>query len=176
MGDLAIQRMAPAPWLVENIGLMPRGRPVLDIACGHGRHSLFLARGGWVVHAVDRDAMALEALETSARELNLTLTTAAVDLEVGSPSLGTKSFGTVVVFNYLHRPLMPAIVEAVAPGGVLIYETFTVGQAERGRPTNPAFLLANGELPKLIQPLEILRWREGDVDGKLVSSVVATRR
>lgn len=168
--------MAPARWLVENIGLMPRGKPVLDVACGRGRHALFLARDGWVVHAVDRDAEALAALEASRRELNLTLTTEAVDLESGSPSLGSKAYGTVVVFNYLHRPLMPAIVEAVALGGVLIYETFTVGQAERGRPTNPAFLLANGELPKLIQPLQILRSREGDVDGKLVSSIVAMRR
>ena len=168
--------MAPATWLVENVGLMPRGQPVLDVACGRGRHSMFLARAGWAVHAVDRDAEALQALETSARALKLTLSTEAIDLETGSPSLGSKVFGSVIVFNYLHRPLMPAIVEAVAPGGVLIYETFTVGQAERGRPTNPAFLLANGELPELIQPLEILRWREGDVDGKLVSSIVATRR
>jgi tellurite methyltransferase len=173
---LAIERLVPAPWLVENIGLLPRDRPVLDVACGRGRHSLFLARAGWVVHAIDRDVAALQTLEISARELNLTLTTETVDLEHASPLLGSKSFGSVVVFNYLHRPLMPAIVEAVAPGGVLIYETFTVGQAERGRPTNPAFLLADGELPELIQPLEILRWREGDVDGKLVSSIVATRR
>ena len=174
--DLAGERLAPAAWLVENLGLLPRGQPVLDVASGRGRQSLFLAREGWMVHAVDRDAAALEALATSARALNVSITTEVVDLETDSPSLGSRSFGTVVVFNYLHRPLMPAIVDAVAAGGVLIYETFTVGQATRGRPTNPAFLLANGELAELIRPLEILRAREGDVDGKLVSSIVATRR
>ena len=82
----------------------------------------------------------------------------------------------MLVFNYLHRPLMPAIVDAVEPGGVLIYETFTAGQAQRGRPTNPAFLLRDGELPALVAPLAVLRAREGDFEGRLVSSIVAARR
>ena len=81
----------------------------------------------------------------------------------------------MIVFNYLHRPLVPAIVEAVAPGGVLIYETFTAAQASRGRPCNPAFLLNEGELPTLVEPLRILRSREGDFDGKFVAAVVAMR-
>ena len=80
----------------------------------------------------------------------------------------------MLVFNYLHRPLMPALVDALEPGGVLIYETFTVGQAERGHPRNPAFLLGDGELPRLVAPLEVIRERgKGSVDGKLVSSIVA---
>jgi hypothetical protein len=81
----------------------------------------------------------------------------------------------VIVFNYLHRPLMPAIVEAVAAGGVLIYETFTVAQALRGRPRNPSFLLNPGELPALVQPLRVVRTREGEFEGKCVASVVAMR-
>lgn len=171
-----IGNLSAAPWLIDNIDLIPLGLPVLDVACGRGRQALFLARAGWTVHAVDRDAAAIHALETSAHAEALSITTEVVDLEAGTPSLGSQRYGAVVVFNYLHRPLLPAIIEAVAPGGIVIYETFTVGQAGRGRPTNPAFLLVEGELAQLIRPLELLRAREGDVDGKLVSSIVATRR
>jgi hypothetical protein len=70
---------------------------------------------------------------------------------------------------------MPAIVEAVAPGGVLIYETFTIAQAARGRPRNPAFLLNPGELPELVEPLRIVRAREGEFEGRCVASIVAMR-
>ena len=167
----------PASWLIENIGLLPRGQSVLDVASGRGRHALYLAAAGWSVHAVDRDAEALAALRVAAQGLSGSVTTETLDLETSPPpSLGVERYGGVLVFNYLHRPLMPAIVDAVAPGGVLIYETFTVGQARRGRPTNPAFLLEDGELRTLIAPLAVLRAREGDVDGNLVSSIVAVRR
>ena len=173
---MVIGNLPAAPWLIDNIDLIPRRLPVLDVACGRGRHALFLAREGWTVHALDRDAEAVQALETLVHAQALSITTEVIDLEAGTPSLGKQRYGAVVVFNYLHRPLLPAIVDAVAPGGILIYETFTVGQARRGRPTNPAFLLVEGELAQLIRPLDILRSREGDVDGKLVSSIVATRR
>lgn len=167
---------APAAWLVDNIDLIPRGRAVLDVACGHGRHALFLARHGWPVHAVDRDAGVLEQLRSVAKARRLPITIEEIDLEVGTPSLGDRRYGGVVVFNYLHRPLMPAITAAVAPGGVLVYETFTAGQARRGHPKNPAFLLDEGELPRLVMPLEVMRSREGEFDGKLLASVVAARR
>ena len=169
-------RLIPAPWLVQNIDLIPPGLPILDVASGRGRNALFLARVGWLVHAIDRDEGALQELAATARTMNLQLTTAVVDLEAAPLALGTHSFGAVIVFNYLHRPLMPAIVEALSVGGVLIYETFTVGQADRGRPTNPAFLLADGELVRTGQATRGPASREGDIDGKLVASIVATRR
>jgi SAM-dependent methyltransferase len=97
------------------------------------------------------------------------------DLESEPVELGDEAYDLVVVTHYLHRPLFPALVRALAPGGVLLYETFTKGQAARGRPTNPAFLLEPGELPRLVAPLEVLRQREGDVDGKLIASVVAVK-
>lgn len=149
---------------------------MLDVASGRGRHALVLAASGWPVHAIDRDADALAALRRAAQAINASLTTECLDLESGTPSLGPALYGAVLVFNYLHRPLMQAIVEAVGPSGVLIYETFTTGQALRGHPRNPAFLLQDGELQRLVQPLEILRSREGEFDGKLVASVVARRR
>jgi SAM-dependent methyltransferase len=166
----------PSGWLIENVDLIPRDRLVLDVASGRGRNALFLAAAGWPVHAIDRNAEALAALQDSAQGLDGTVTTECLDLESGAPSLGSRRYGAVIVFNYLHRPLMPAIVEAVAPGGVLIYQTFTAGQAARGKPQNPAFLLEDGELPTLVTPLEVLRSREGDFDGSLVASIVAQRR
>lgn len=162
-------------WLVENAYLIPPGRPVLDVASGNGRNALYMAAGGWPVHAIDRDPAALSALEASARAQGWLVTTAVIDLETGAPALGHRRFAAVLVFNYLHRPLMPILVDAVAPGGVLIYETFTAGQALRGHPRNPAFLLRDGELPALVAPLEILRMREGEFEGKLVSAIVARR-
>ncbi len=166
--------MKPAAWLVENLDVIPRGGMVLDVACGGGRHALFLAERGWRVHAVDRDVTALAELGQVGNVGEIT--TEHIDLESGNPTLGDGLYDAVIVFNYLHRPLMPAIVSAVRPGGgVLIYETFTVGQAQRGRPRNPDFLLRDGELPALVAPLRVLRVREGDYEGRLVASIVAVR-
>jgi SAM-dependent methyltransferase len=166
----------PARWLIENEDLIPRGRRVLDVASGQGRHTLHLAAAGWPVHAIDRDSSALAALRDAAIGLSGEVTTERLDLEAGAPSLGAERYGAVIVFNYLHRPMMPAIVQAVGHGGVLIYETFTVGQANRGKPSNPAFLLQPGELARLVAPLVVVRSREGDFEGSLVSSIVARRR
>jgi SAM-dependent methyltransferase len=160
--------------------LRPRSR-VLDVASGRGRHALFLLQRGFRVHAVDRDAAALAHLRSQAEHAQRshlpvdTLTTACVDLENDHVTLGSQAYDVVIVFNYLHRPLMPAIVDAVAIGGVLIYETFTRRQATRGHPRTPAFLLDEGELPVLVEPLRVVRAREGDFGGRFVASVVAMR-
>lgn len=148
---------------------------MLDVACGRGRHARFLALRGWDVLAIDRDIDALAALASDAAGWPGAVTTAYTDLEAGAASFGTAAFGAVLVFNYLHRPLLPALVDAVEPGGVLIYETFTLQQAERGQPTNPAFLLRPGELTTLVAPLEVVAGREGDIDGAWRASIVARR-
>lgn len=167
----------PASWLVENAELIPRRGPVLDVACGRGRHALWLAARGFDVHALDREPALLEALREQARALRGgRITTELLDLEKGSPAIDRSRYAAVVVINYLHRPLMPLLVEAVASGGVLIYETFTERQAQRGRPKNPAFLLQEGELPTLVAPLEVIRFREGEVEGQMKASIVAMRR
>jgi tellurite methyltransferase len=173
---LNFELTSPSAWLTDNLDLLMRGEPVLDVASGRGRHALALAVRGFEVHAVDHDQSALAALDAQARAAGVHIDTACVDLESHAVDLGADRYGTILVFNYLHRPLMPVIVRALKSGGVLLYETFTIGQRERGHPRNPAFLLRDGELPQLVAPLVVVRSREGDFDGKLIASVAARKQ
>lgn len=165
----------PAGWLLDNADLLRRGMRVLDVAAGRGRHALLLAGAGFTVTAVDRDERRMQRLRELAARLQWPLAAEVRDLETGAVDLGNAAYDLIVVTHYLHRPLFPALVRALAPEGLLCYETFTTAQAERGRPTNPAFLLAPGELARLVAPLEVVRSREGEVDGRMVASVVARR-
>lgn len=142
-GNRAHQRTgAPSPWIVRFADAVPAGGEVLDLACGGGRHGrLFLERGHRVV-ALDRD---LSGLGDWAAHPGIEPVEA--DLEDGSAfPLSGRRFAAVVVTNYLYRPLLPALVAAVAPGGLLLYETFARGNERFGRPSNPDFLLGPGEL------------------------------
>jgi SAM-dependent methyltransferase len=125
--------------------------PALDVACGNGRHSLLLSSAGLHVHAIDRDDQKIADLRELAIRLHLTLVAEVFDLE--SPStrpFDPERYDLVLVVHYLHRPLFPALIRSVAPGGMLVYETFTILQARRGKPTNPEFLLKPGELDALV--------------------------
>jgi tellurite methyltransferase len=167
----------PSTWLLENADLLPRGGTVLDVACGRGRHALLLASAGFDVRAIDRDPEAIDFLNDTASRLSLKLEAQVVDLETDlPPRLSPAAHDAVLVFNYLHRPLMPALRETVKAGGRIFYETFTTRQAERGHPRNPAFLLKEGEIAELIAPCSVLRSREGEFDGRFIASVVAERR
>ncbi len=133
----------PSPWIVQWSGLVPSAATVLDIAAGRGRHALFFAERGHKVTAVDRDTSALPA------HPNIEAVTA--DLEDGSPwPLHELRFGAIVVVSYLHRPLMPVMLDAIEPGGVLLYQTFMQGQERFGKPSRPEFLLKDGELLELV--------------------------
>jgi len=166
---------APAAWLVQHSELLPRTGSALDVACGRGRHALWLAERGLTTLALDRDADAVRELNDLARDRRLPLSAEVRDLEGHPrPFLGA-SFDVIVVVHYLHRPLFPALVAALAPRGVLVYETFTRAQAARGKPTNPDFLLEPGELLELVRPLDVLVSREGDYDGRMIASVIARR-
>ena len=167
--------LAPAAWLVAHRGLLPLSGMALDVACGRGRHALWLAQHGFETTAIDREPEVVAALDARARAEGLPLTAMAMDLEAGAAALGEAAYDVVVVVHYLHRPLFPALLAALRPGGVLVYETFTRAQAARGRPTNPAFLLESGELGRLVAGLEILDAREGDYEGRMVASVVGRR-
>lgn len=144
-------------WVRRFAALVPAGGPVLDLAAGGGRHALLFLERGHPVLAVDRDVSRLRP------EPGLEIL--AADLEDGSPwPLGGRSFAGVVVTSYLHRPLLPAIVAAVAPGGALIYETFARGNEALGRPRNPDFLLRPGELLEAVRAtLEVVAYESGVV-------------
>ena len=129
----------PSDWVLRWTPLLAPAAHVLDVACGHGRHTRWLAAAGHAVTAVDRDATLLAPLA------GLALTLQA-DLEADPWPLPGRQFDAVVVTNYLWRPLFPALKAAVAPGGLLIYETFALAQAALGRPRRPEFLLRPGEL------------------------------
>jgi SAM-dependent methyltransferase len=166
---------APSSWLLENLDLLARAARTLDVACGRGRHALLLASAGFPVEAVDRDAGLIDGLRATAERLKLPLRAEVRDLETGAADLGTEAYDLVLVFNYLHRPLFPALVRTLAPGGLLLYETFTVEQARRGKPKNPDFLLEPGELRERVAPLVVLREREGEFEGRMVAGVAAQK-
>lgn len=128
-------------WVRRFAPLIPSGGRVLDLACGYGRHVRWLAAQGFQVLAADRDA---GALRTLADEPNVTVH--EVDLESGVWPFPDAAFAGAIVTNYLHRPLFPKLLDSLAPGGVLIYETFARGNERYGRPSNPSFLLEPGEL------------------------------
>ena len=167
--------LTPARWLTDHRSLLPAQGDALDVACGRGRNALWLAAEGFIVRGVDRDAAAVEALNTEAARSHFPVTGDVVDLESGDPGLGVSAFDLVVVTNYLHRPLFPYLLAALRPGGTLVYETFTRAQARRGKPTNPAFLLERDELRQLVAPLVILTAREGEAEGRDVASVIARK-
>jgi SAM-dependent methyltransferase len=168
-------RDEPARWLTEYARLLPRSGDALDVACGRGRHALWLAARGYRVRAVDRDATLVRELAGEATRRGLTLRAEIVDLEGGDVPLDREAFDVIVVVHYLHRPLFPLLLDALRPGGTLVYQTFLRQQALRGKPTNPAFLLEPGELRELVAPLDVLVEREGEYDGRLVASIVARK-
>ena len=136
----------PSPWVTRWAERVRAGGTVLDVACGAGRHTRYFASRGCTVEAVDRDAVALDGL----RGVSAVHTTVA-DIESGPWPYASQTFDAVVVTNYLHRPLLPELLAALAPNGVLIYETFALGNERFGRPSNPAFLLQPGELLELVR-------------------------
>ena len=148
----------PSPWVIRFAPLIAQGGPVLDLACGNGRHTRYLADRGHPVLALDRNREALQSLE------DLTgVETLVSDLENGGPwPLPGRLFAGIVVTNYLHRPLFPAIVDSFAEGGILIYETFALGNEKFGKPSNPDFLLRPGELLDMVRgSLRVIAFEEG---------------
>ncbi len=145
MSALTAHKPCDAPasaWVQRFIHLIPPQLPVLDLACGHGRHSHLLANAGFQVLAVDRDALALQNAAGEGIE------TLQLDLEADDFvwPFAAASFGAIVVCNYLHRPLLPYLADSLAVGGVLLYETFAKGNGQFGKPSNPNFLLDTAEL------------------------------
>lgn len=153
--------LAPSAWVMRWAHLVSRGARVLDLACGHGRHARLFARRGCTVTAVDRDAAALEALAAIGG-----IRTLHVDLELGPWPFGADQFDGIVVTNYLFRPRLGLLAEALSVGGVLIYETFMLGNEAFGRPRNPEFLLRENELIEVFgASLTPIAFEQGAIHG-----------
>lgn len=157
-----------SPWVARFIDLIPSGGNVLDLACGGGRHTRLLVAHDHPVLALDRNTESL-ALAAGAGVTTLQLDLEAVDEDGKAQEpwpFAVNQFAGIVVTNYLYRPLWPKIVASLAVGGVLIYETFALGNEQFGKPSNPAFLLARGELLQVAQShgLQIVAFEDGYVD------------
>jgi SAM-dependent methyltransferase len=150
--------------------LLPRGARVLDVACGSGRHFRWFADQGAQVTGVDRDARTTEPLRALGRMV-------VADIENGPWPLAGERFDAVVVTNYLWRALLPTLVQSVADGGLLIVETFARGNETVGKPSNPDFLLAPGELLAAAGGLRVLGYEDGFLDNppRFVQRIAAVR-
>ena len=150
----------PSPWVCRFLPLIRAKGRVLDLAAGGGRHAQLLRGAGYEVVAVDHDTTVLRAAFAGDSLCQIK----ELDLEDGSPWRLGGGYDGIVVTNYLHRPLLPALAKALAAGGVLIYETFMLGQERLGRPSNPDFLLRQGELlAAYIDRLAVIAFEQGEV-------------
>jgi SAM-dependent methyltransferase len=162
---------SPSDWIRRWTHLVPAGAAVLDVACGSGRHLRWFRERGHPVTGIDRAPEALAAAEDLGEAV-------AADLEDGSAwPLPGRRFGAVVVTNYLWRPIFPMLQDSVAPGGVLLYETFALGNETVGRPARAEFLLAPGELLRLVDRLRIVAYEDGFIDQppRFVQRIAAVR-
>lgn len=150
----------PSDWVLRWANVVPAAARVLDVASGAGRHSRVWAARGCRVTAVDRNPAALEQLEgvNGVRVVQ-------ADLESGPWPLPGEVFDAVVITNYLWRPLWPSLLGSLAPGGLLVVETFALGHERLGRPSNPQFLLRPGELLDVARDLHVIAFEDGQLDN-----------
>lgn len=152
---------SPSAWVRRFARLVTNGGRVLDVACGQGRNSRFLAERGYQVLAVDRDQAALDTLSSVPR-----VTCVAADLERDPWPFGGETFDAVIVTNYLHRPLFPHLLRSLSGDGTMLYETFARGNETYGKPSNPDFLLADAELLHAFgDALIVVAFEQGLVDA-----------
>jgi len=166
----------PSPWIARFAPLLRPGDRMLDVACGGGRHLRHFRDRGLLVTGVDID---LRGVADLAGREGVALVQADLEGPDGWPP-ALSGFDGIVVTNYLHRPLLPAIIAALKPGGLLLYETFANGNQRHGRPSSPAFLLRDGELLRLAmaQGLQVIAFEQGEVSSPKAAIVqrLAARR
>ena len=167
--------LKPAPFLVENINLLPKGK-ALDVAMGSGRNSVYLAKMGFEVEGIDVSADAVHDAQHLAKAKGVAITTYVADLE-GSYRIKKSTYDVIICFHYLQRSLIPQMKEALKSGGMIVYETFIVDQAKLfGKPRNPDYLLKYNELLEMFRDFRCLRYREGVIDNKAaVAGIVAQK-
>lgn len=167
----------PAPFLAENVALLPKGR-LLDVAMGNGRNAIFLATMGFDVEGVDISPEAVNSALAMARRAGISIKALVADLDADY-CIEEGAYDVIICFKYLQRSLMQQIKDGLRKGGMVIYETFLVDQAQWGKPKNPDYLLEHNELLNMFRDFRCLRYREGlieDREGrKATASILAEK-
>jgi SAM-dependent methyltransferase len=172
----------PSPWMIEHAALVPTGATLLDVACGYGRHAKFFAARGVKVTAVDRDEAAIASLRGIENLVAELRDIEGDEVSAGAWPYGENAFDAVVVCNYLWRPTFARMLSTIKTGGVLLYETFMVGNERYGKPSRAEFLLQSNELlAHTREHFRVIAYREGewfDADRNVVAmkaSIAAVR-
>jgi tellurite methyltransferase len=165
----------PHPLVVRAAQLSAPGC-ALDVACGTGRHALWLAERGWQVTAVDRSQVALELLQAGAKERGLVVEAIVADLESGEFAIEPQAYDLIVVTCYLQRNLFPALRAGVKPGGIIVAVIAMLDDDPQVKPMNPAFLLAPGELHAQFPAWDLLHEAESKIAGKRAMAEIIARR
>ena len=164
----------PAQFLVEHITLLPKGR-ALDLAMGAGRNAIYLSKMGYRVEGVDVSAESVGRAVELAEKSGVHLDARVADLEKNY-RIDKQAYDLIVCFNYLQRSLIPQIIDGLKTGGMVVYETFIVDQAQFGKPRNPDHLLKHNELLDMFRDLRCLRYREGIIDNRrAVAGIIAEK-
>lgn len=166
---------APSPFLVENIDLIPVGR-ALDIAMGNGRNTIYLAEKGFDAEGVDISGESVKIALERAKSAGVKIHARIADTEAVNYQIDKNSYDVIICFNYLHRPLIPRLKDGLKKGGMVVYQTYTVDQAQFGKPSNPDFLLRYNELLEMFRDLRCLRYYEGIIENKkAVAAIIAQK-
>ena len=163
----------PAQFLVENVDILAKGR-VLDVAMGNGRNSIYLARLGFCVEGIDISTEGVNTALELAQKAGVTIKAQVANLE--SYVIKKEAYEVIMCFNYLQRSLIPQIKDGLVKGGMVVYETFIVDQAQFGKPNNHDYLLKHNELLNMFCYFRCLRYQEGVFEGsKAIASIIAQK-
>ena len=174
MGDIHENSIAPAQFLAENVDLLPGGR-VLDIAMGAGRNAIYLAKMGFEVEGIDISPEAITVALESAEEGGVMIKAQVADLEKDF-YIKAEAYDVIICFNYLQHSLILQIKRGLRLGGMIVYETYIVDQAQFGKPKNPDYFLKHNELLEMFRELRCLRYREGVFEGpRAIASIIAQK-
>ena len=167
-----MNKLKPSQFLVDNLELLPKGK-ALDVAMGSGWNAVYLATMGFEVEGIDISPEAVSNALELARKSGVNLKARVADLE-DNYHIERGAYDVIICFNYLHRPLIPQIKDGLRTGGMVVYETFTVEQAQFGKPNNRDYLLKHNELLDMFRDLRCLHYREGIIENrKAIAGIIA---